>query len=165
MLQIAANRIYLTLVTLLLVALAGVAVYKVWPLLHPQVVAVAPLNPACDLHRAPCVAHFPAGGQVQLDIEPHSLPVVQPLRLAVLVKGLEADRVEVDFRGVSMDMGFNRPQLRAEGGGRFSGEGMLPVCVRSHMAWEARVLLHTAHGLLAAPFRFETTRPGAAPAP
>jgi hypothetical protein len=40
---------------------------------------------------------------------------------------------------------------------------MLPVCVRDRMTWEARVLLHYADGLRAAPFRFDSLRPGAAP--
>jgi hypothetical protein len=37
---------------------------------------------------------------------------------------------------------------------------MLPVCVRDRMTWEARVLLQFPQRLLAAPFRFETLRPG-----
>lgn len=45
----------------------------------------------------------------------------------------------------------------------YQGTGMLPICVRERMTWEARVLLDLPDGLLLAPFRFETAR-GASPA-
>jgi hypothetical protein len=32
---------------------------------------------------------------------------------------------------------------------------MLPICVRDVMNWEAKVLLDTAEGRMAAPFRFD----------
>jgi hypothetical protein len=96
---------------------------------------------------------------VTFGIEPRSIPVVKPLTLSVEMEGLEGERVEVDFAGVDMEMGFNRPQLSASGEGRYSGPGMLPVCVREVMEWEARVLIHTQSGILAAPFRFTTVSP------
>jgi hypothetical protein len=66
--------------------------------------------------------------------------------------------VQVDFVGVDMDMGYNRPSLTEAGPGIYRGEGMLPICVRDRMAWEARLLIGTPAGLLAAPFRFETAQ-------
>jgi hypothetical protein len=86
--------------------------------------------------------------------------VVQPLQLQVELTGLEAKRVQVDFSGVDMNMGFNRPNLEHQGGGRFAGEARLPVCVRDAMEWEARVLIQTDAGLISAPFRFITVKPG-----
>jgi hypothetical protein len=158
------NRILWWLVGLLLISVAAAALYKVMPLLDPPLAAVAPLDPACDLRSAPCVSALPGGGQVELEVQPRRIPVVRPLRLTVRVRGLEARRVEVDFTGVDMNMGYNRPELRRVEHGHFAGTAMLPVCVRARMTWEARVLLHTADGLLAAPFRFDTFQPGV-PAP
>jgi len=156
------KRILWTLAILLIAAMAAAAIYTVWPLLHPKIVRVAPLDPTCDLHRGSCVGVFPGGERVFLSIEPRSLPVMQPLAIEVRTEGLRADVVEVDFAGVNMDMGLNRPQLRGLSDHRFLGETMLPVCVRPRMAWEARVLVHSDRGLLAAPFRFATTPPGTA---
>ena len=45
--------------------------------------------------------------------------------------------------------------------GRYSADGILPVCVRNAMEWEAKVLVRTDEGLVAAPFRFITVKPGA----
>ncbi len=90
--------------------------------------------------------------------------MLRPLRIKV---GLDAlpmpQRVELDFAGFDMDMGYNRVVLHAgsDPGGdtvSYSGSGMLPICVRDRMTWEARVLIYLPDGILAAPFRFETHR-------
>jgi hypothetical protein len=143
---------------LLLMAVVVVAVYKAWPLLNPTLAEVAPLDPSCDLRAGPCDARLAGGGRVRFGIEPRSIPVVTPLRLAVETAGLDVRAVEVDFAGVDMNMGYNRAVLESVGAGVYEGQGTLPVCVRARMDWEARVLVHTAEGIMAAPFRFETRR-------
>jgi hypothetical protein len=113
--------------------------------------------------RAACTVRFADGGTVTLDIRPRGIPTVQPLAIDVRLAGLPApERVELDLAGVDMDMGFNRVPLRpaAAEPTRWTGT---PVCVRARMTWEARVLLHLPDGILAAPFRFDTLQPGAAP--
>jgi len=70
--------------------------------------------------------------------------------------------VEVDFIGIGMKMGFNRSKLQATGSNSFGGRGVLPVCIRDAMEWEAKVLVHTDKGVMAAPFRFITVKQGAA---
>lgn len=146
------------LVLVLLASILGVVAVKLRPLLDPQPVLIAPLGPGCDLAAGPCTSGLPGGGAVSLNVEPRGIPVVTPLHLEVLTRDLDARAVEIDFKGVDMDMGFNRPALTAAGPGRFRGEGMLPTCVRDRMTWEARVLLQTPRGLVAVPFRFETGR-------
>ncbi len=80
------------------------------------------------------------------------------MALDVTITGEEVDSVEVDFAGVSMNMGFNRTHLEATDEGKFSGTITLPVCVRNRMDWEADVMLQTDMGIIVAPFRFETVR-------
>ncbi|WP_296807576.1 hypothetical protein [Thiocapsa sp.] len=142
----------------LLAAVVAVALYKAWPLLNPTLSEVAPLDPSCDLRSGPCEARFGGGESVRFAIEPRSIPVVTPLRLVVQTAGFDVRAVEVDFAGVDMNMGYNRAGLEAVGPGLYEGQGTLPVCVRARMEWEARVLIHTADGISAAPFRFETRR-------
>jgi hypothetical protein len=150
---------------LLIAAVIGVAVYKAWPILFPRVAERAPLDPACDLTSSACEVRFADGGTVRLDILPRGIPVVEPLRVEVELTGLPVpERIELDFAGVDMDMGYNRVTLDpAPEPGVYAGNGMLPVCVRERMTWEARVLLHLPNGTLAAPFRFDTTRRGGIP--
>ncbi|MCW8944169.1 MAG: hypothetical protein OQL27_05290 [Sedimenticola sp.] len=150
-----------SLAGLLFIALAGVAAYKVLPILNPEVGAVAPLDQNCDLRAGPCVSKV-SSGQISFAIKTKGIPLVKPLDLEVVLDGIEASKVEIDFIGLGMEMGFNRPQLQARGDGRYTGTGMLPVCIRVAMEWEARVLVTTDEGLIAAPFRFITVKAGAA---
>ena len=140
----------------LFAALAAAALHVAWPLLNPAVVASAPLDPRCDLRQGPCTGTLPSGGQVHLELTPRDLPLLEPIAIDVRLEGLRAFAVEVDFAGVDMNMGYNRPRLTAEGEGRYVGNTVLPVCVRQRMDWEARVLVRTPDGLMAAPFRFST---------
>ena len=149
-----------SLAGLVFVTVSAVALYKAWPLFFPKELVRAPLDASCDLRAGPCLSPLPDGGSVSLSVEPRSIPVVQPLRFEVRVDGLEVNRVEIDFSGVDMNMGFNRPALEKQQGGLFTGNGMLPVCVRDAMEWEAKVLMHTERGLISAPYRFITVKPG-----
>ncbi|MBK1723140.1 hypothetical protein [Thiocystis violacea] len=151
------RALWLILAALVLGAIATLG-YKLWPLLHPQVREVAELNPTCDLRRGPCAVRFSGGGSVSLEIRPGDIPTSAPLTLRVQVRDLDSERVEVDFAGVDMYMGFNRVELSRVEPGRYQGQGMIPVCVRARMTWEARVLIDTPDGLMAAPFRFESAR-------
>ncbi len=144
----------------LFLAVAGIAAYKVWPLLHPELVAEAPLDPDCDLRAGPCTGVVPGGGRIRFGIVPRNIPVIQPLKFQVDVEGIDAREVEVDLQGTDMNMGYNRPRLQPKGGGHFEGEAVIPVCVRDAMEWEARVLVRTDEGLVSAPFRFITVKPG-----
>ncbi|AFL73201.1 hypothetical protein [Thiocystis violascens] len=143
---------------LLLAGVVAVAVQKVWPILYPPLLQVTEPDPDCDLRAGPCTARFPDGRAVSFAITPPAIPIATPLRLVVEASGFATTAVEVDFVGVDMNMGFNRVTLREVRSGRYEGQGMLPVCARARMIWEARVLLHTPEGILAAPFRFATER-------
>lgn len=145
---------------LMLAASLAFLVYRAWPTLFPEGVARAPLNPDCDLHLGACSVEFEDGAKVTLSIEPRPIPLVKPLTLDVTVRGLKPRTVEIDFAGMNMNMGYNRVRLEQGGTGHYFGQGILPVCVRNHMAWEVKVLILTDAGYLVAPFRFDTYRQG-----
>ena len=140
----------------LAIGMIGYSLYRVWPILFPQVVAIAPLVTSCDLRQGPCTGSLPEGGKVRFEIEPRSLPLLQPLALSVRIEGLGARAVEVDFAGTDMNMGYNRVQLEAAASGDWQGQVILPTCVRNRMNWEAKVFVTTDLGLMAVPFRFAT---------
>jgi hypothetical protein len=152
------NNTLLATALLLALLLAGVAAEKLLPGDEPSVAITLPLDKTCDLQRSACSAKLPDGGSVTLSIAPRPIPVLQPLRLEVTVQGTRATKVEVDFSGVDMKMGFNRPQLQAQDNGRFTGQATLPICSVSSMAWRATVLLETGGKRVAAPFEFVTAR-------
>lgn len=146
------------LLTLVLAVLAGGAVYVAWPILFPKVSHSLSPDPACDLRVGDCRLTFPGGEGVVLRILPREIPLIEPIRIEVELEGLQARKVMVDFAGIGMNMGFNRPELKSMEGNRFAGSTRIPVCVRKRMDWEARVMVETPEGLWVAPFRFYTLK-------
>lgn len=133
----------------------GVAGYQLAPLLTPRADVTLPLS-SCDLNRSPCTIELPEGGKVELTISPRPIPVLKPLKIQATVSNGKVRKMEIDFAGVDMKMGLNRPQLTDRGNGRFEGEANLPVCVTGGMAWEATLIIEAAGTVVSAPFRFVT---------
>jgi hypothetical protein len=135
----------------------GIALF--WPgrAIEPTHRALTPAG--CDLRQGACVAIFPDGQTLSLDIEPKSLPSMQPLRLTVQISGFSAEDAEVEFNGLTMNMGVNKATLLDVGENRFAGDAILPVCVRRGMDWEARVTATGPEGVWQTSFFFETRRP------
>lgn len=143
--------------TILALLLVGVVGYKLSHTLLPlDVVTVTP--EPCDLHSSACGALPPIGGRIKLMLLPRPIPVAAPLEVTVEIEGIGAERVAVDFAGVGMDMGLNRPALRHVGGGRFTSVATLPVCITGRMSWQATVLVEGDGRRVAVPFRFDTWR-------
>ncbi len=156
--MLVAMRIPFSLADLaIILALAIVAVvgYKYSPLLLPKADLTVEPAAGCDLHKQACHADLPGGGHVELSITPHPIPVVQPLKVSAIVSGVAADTLEIDFAGVSMNMGFNRKTLVAGSDGRHTADAMLPVCVTGRMAWRATLVVETRRQRIAIPFLFE----------
>jgi hypothetical protein len=151
------TRALVVLGALLLALVAGGVLFQ--RILQPTAEITVPLDPACDLGRTACRSAA-VGGGVTLDITPRPIAPMKPLHIEVVVEGLTAERLEVDFSGVDMNMGYNRFVLVETAPGRFTGSAVLPVCVRDRMAWEAKVLVDTPGARLSVPFRFESQRGG-----
>lgn len=142
-------------VGLLALAVAGVFSYK-YLQTQEELPVISSVLSSCDVQEGPCTAVIEGVGQVTLKISPRPIPLVEPLTIEVetVVPGIRA--ADIDFSGVDMNMGYNRFRLTAVADGRYEGAGMLPVCVRNRMTWEAKVMLATDSIMYVAPFRFDT---------
>ena len=151
------NRKLLTdLIGLELIALVVVIGYKMSPILLPKADLTALPDPACDLQKQACAASLPSGGSIKLSLGNRPVPLVKPFAVEVVAKGIQPARIAVDFSGVEMNMGYNRPELQPSGAGRFVGEATLPVCITGQMDWQATVLVEAGSQRIAVPFRFTT---------
>ncbi len=148
------KKILTDLIGVLLIALVVVVGYKLSPLLLPKSDVVVQPDAACDLQRGPCRAVLPAGGSVELAMGSLPIPLVKPFEVRVVIEGFTPTRVEVDFAGIDMNMGYNRPQLAARGNGLYAAEVTLPVCVSGQMEWQATVLIEAGGRRIAIPYRF-----------
>jgi hypothetical protein len=144
----------------MIAALIAIAVvgHRFSPLLLPRTDVTGQVEAGCDLQQRACPATLPDGGRVQLSITPRPIPYLQALSVEVRTDGIEVHKVEVDFAGASMNMGYNRTQLAAAEGGRHTGEASLQVCVSGGMTWVATVLIETDRQRIAVPYRFDVGR-------
>lgn len=115
-------------------------------------------DPNCDLRTSPCTSILLKGGKISFSITPHSIPLLQPLRLQVTTEAINVSKIEVSISGLNMNMGYNHTTLVKKTKYQFNANTTIPVCIRNKMEWEARVLLHTSQGLINVPFRFYTLK-------
>lgn len=151
------RRDILTLLGFLLLAVAAYFAARHWQTEQASYTRAEPVD-ACDLRTGPCRQPVD-GGSVTLGIQPADIPLLQPLRLTVVAEGLSERAVQVEIRGLNMDMGLNRTSLTRTPGGLWEGETILPICSRRRMSWEAAVRLHASGQALEIPFFFHTNRP------
>lgn len=118
----------------------------------------ASLSKPCDLHHSACQAVFSRGGTVTLSIEPRPIRALNRLHIQVQLKGIKAQSVLVDFRGVNMNMGYNRPVLKPVTDGHYVGGWVLASCGLEKMVWQATVLIESNGKKLAAPFPLVTSK-------
>jgi hypothetical protein len=146
----------------IIVALALIAVvgYKYSPLLLPKADLTLTPTEGCDLNQQTCHTDMPGGGRIELAIAPHPVPVIQPLQVTATIVGATPNKVELDFQGVVMEMGFNRLTLLPAGNGRYTGATTIPVCVTGRMLWRATLMLETDRQRIAVPFLFEAPTGG-----
>jgi hypothetical protein len=150
------KKILIDLIGLLLIALVVVVGYKLSPLLLPKADVVVQPDPACNLQRQACAVTLPAGGSVELAMGTRPIPMVKPFEVQVTTSGFLPSRVEVDFAGIEMNMGLNRPELAARGNGRFAAQVTLPVCITGAMDWQVTVLIENGGERIAIPYRFSS---------
>lgn len=142
------------LLILLGIATIGVVTWKLQPKSDVSL-ALSTCNPS----EQACLVKLPEGGQFEFSVAPRPIPTLQPFTMQIEVSGIQPDKVEVDFSGVGMNMGYNRPQLKPVLPGRYEGSTSLPVCVTGTMEWRATVLLESGRKVIAAPFQFSAGRP------
>ncbi|MDR2164402.1 MAG: hypothetical protein LBO79_01965 [Zoogloeaceae bacterium] len=122
----------------------------------PDSAAPPPSARHCDLNRQTCVHPLPDGGEIAIDVSPRPIPLVKPFFVRVVLKNKNADRVQLRFSGVDMNMGFNQARLEKGARGEFTGRAMLPVCTTGRMRWQADFVVESGATTHLVPLQFET---------
>lgn len=158
--RLAREQPLVDLLAVLLLLMVGIVGYKLSPAYRGPAELLLPYDASCRLHRGLCSVALPAGS-IEVEISPRPVPVLQPLTVDIRTVGFEPQRIDVDFAGVGMAMGLNRPQAGQVTHGRYRAHATLPVCVSGGMEWEMRLLIDMPeHGQVVVPFRFTTPAPG-----
>jgi len=153
------KKVLIDVIGILLIALVVVVGYKLSPMLLPKADVTVQPDPACDLQHQACAVELQGGGRVELSSSIRPVPMVKPFEIEAKTAGFAPSRVEVDFAGVDMNMGYNRPELAAHGNGRYVAEATLPVCITGLMDWQVTVLIETGSERIAIPFRLSSGSP------
>ena len=150
------KKLLIDLIGVLLILLVVVVGYKLSPMLLPKADVTVQPDAGCDLQRQACVARLPGGGSIELEMGERPIPLVKPFEVRIKANDFKPGRVEIDFAGIEMNMGYNRLLLTPRGDGGFVAEATLPVCITGQMAWQGTVLLESGHERIAIPYRFIT---------
>ncbi|MBS1139065.1 MAG: hypothetical protein H6R13_518 [Proteobacteria bacterium] len=150
------KKILIDVIGIELIALVVVIGYKLSPMLLPKADVTIQPDPVCNLQVVACGVTLPSGGKVVLSMGTRPIPLVKPFEVEVTTSGFSPTRVEVDFAGIDMNMGLNRPQLAAKSEGSYTAEVTLPVCITGQMDWQATVLIESGSGRIAVPYRFSS---------
>jgi len=119
------KRIWVPL--LLVVALVAIAVAGYWLKRPAEAVTVPCADPL-----AGCI--FSHRGAPVVNVR-FSKPPVPLEAFELSVRAANAARVSAEFQMVSMDMGFNRYDLRPAGNDTFTSKVTLPVCISGRRDW------------------------------
>ncbi len=149
------HRQTIPIVIVIALALACITVigYKLSGRWHATKAVLLPRS-SCNPSQQDCTITLPHGGQLRLSVTPRPIRALQKFSVEVKMTGVKAESMEIDFDGVDMSMGYNRPVLPGDGE-VFSGQAILPVCITGAMTWKATVVVTTQEGSFAVPFLFE----------
>ncbi len=148
------KKILIDLIALLCISLIVVVGYKLSPLLLPKADVTIRPDPVCDLQHDTCTVSLPSGGTVEIAMGTQPIPLMRPFRINVTTRNFSPSRMEMDFAGLEMNMGFNRIELARIDDAHHVGEASLPVCISGRMAWQATLLIETGGERIAIPYRF-----------
>jgi len=126
-----------------------------------SVQTLPPVLSYCDVSIG-CSVHF-SGGSVDLKVTPESMPAMEPLALSVVITGVKASDVSVEFVGRDMPMGLEPVTMRAAGSladsHRYEGTGMISFCsIDNQMVWLARVNITTKKATQTVVFELDMSR-------
>jgi hypothetical protein len=147
------KKINLNVVWVVIFALVLIGAYQFLPLLLPQTDETVLPDPRCDLQQQTCTVTLSDGAQVALTMGTQPVPMITPFAVSVKASGFVPKRLAVDFAGVDMNMGLNRPSLVLQADGVYSAEASLPVCISGQMNWLVTLFVERGRLRTAIPFR------------
>lgn len=113
----------------------------------------------CDVLRQSCIARFPDGTTLALQLVPQGASASSALGVAMQAGGFAPRSVGLDLDGETMAMGPNHLDLQLGGDGRWRGQAALSACLSGRMAWVATLRARAGLGERVARFQFVSGDP------
>jgi len=110
----------------------------------------------CDLQQTSCFFSY-EGKQREIKILERPVLVNTKHTIQLTIPDTEVEEVWIDFKGVEIDMGYNRLKLKSKGT-IFEGKLYLPSCTLEVMTWKAMVILKNGDKMLGHVYKFKTVK-------
>ncbi len=98
-------------------------------------------NTQCDLQADSCDLEFPAGEKIRLEITPRPIFANQKQKAILTLRNAIWKIDSIDFSGVNMEMGFNRPKFKKVSQNEYHAEFILEACTSNQIKWQALILV------------------------
>ncbi len=145
-----------TSIVVLSILLIATIYYRIEMARKSQILFQLEPSNQCSLHKGACDVSTPAGGKITLSITPRPIPLVKEIQINVTTQSIDTQSVKVDFKGTTIKMTPNLVTLVQQSKSTYTGQGLLPICIRNSMEWQATVIIQTDEGIIKAPFLFTT---------
>lgn len=99
----------------------------------------------CNLSEKACTAVI-NGESFTLEFSPRPVSSEKKFRITLKTNAKEHTPKEIDFEGITLNMGYLRPELQKTGEGLFTRDYTLPVCELPRMDWRVRLIVVTKSG-------------------
>ncbi len=113
----------------------------------------------CNLQEKPCTVLMPYGKEITFELSPR--PVIMNQRIYTIVDANKhsLDTIQLDLKGIEMDMGYNRPILKdVENKHLFKQQIYMPACTSDYMHWQLTYLINFQQKEYSVVFKIKTEK-------
>jgi len=113
-------------------------------------------NKKCDLHKKSCTIKIADGTTFELNIEPKTIPLMQPLKFIIKSNNYNLQGLYLNIYATNMFMGDFKLPIKNIGNGNYEAVGTLPTCPVGDMQWNADIRVEKLTKTIGARFQFKT---------
>jgi len=110
----------------------------------------------CDLHNSSCSINIQDGTNFELEIEPKSIPLMQPLTFLITSNNPNLQGLYLNVYATNMFMGDFQIPIKNLGNGKYKAVATLPTCPVGDMEWNADIRIEKINETIGARFQFKT---------
>ena len=95
----------------------------------------------CDLHVSSCAVDIPDLGELRLEIEPKTIPLMKKLLFSLTTKkDINQDNLSMHLYASNMNMGYHTFTLKKISNNNYLASGILPACTTGKMVWNVEIV-------------------------
>jgi len=113
---------------------------------------------SCDLHKEACSIALKDGSRVTLSITPRPIPLMKPIKLHIVTKGIDLDKLDLKVFATNMNMGLIEKPIKKVKKDTYEAKITLPTCIVGGMIWDVNIIANEPSKSVGAVFEFQTEK-------